>query len=191
MPLRKMVGLALAAVLAIGCLAAVPGCAAPTPEDAIRASLAQRLDGIKGLDEGFLGELQGDLDVDRFSEYGIDGMEFMKGYFEGFDYTIDSITVDGDTATATVTLQCKSFSQYRDKLTAAAKELVGDREKLASMSNDEVNAAYGALITQTLEDVENAPTSSFTITYQLNPDNDTWEPVNAVEHEISSAILTN
>lgn len=191
MALRKMVGLALAAVLAIGCLAAVPGCAAPTPEDAIRASLAQRLDGIKGLDEGFLGELQGDLDVDRFSEYGIDGMEFMKGYFEGFDYTIDSITVDGDTATATVTLQCKSFSQYRDKLTAAAKELVGDREKLASMSNDEVNAAYGALITQTLEDVENAPTSSFTITYQLNPDNDTWEPVNAVEHEISSAILTN
>lgn len=191
MALRKMVGLALAAVLAIGCLAAAPGCAAPTPEDAIRASLAQRLDGIKGLDEGFLGELQGDLDVDRFSEYGIDGMEFMKGYFEGFDYTIDSITVDGDTATATVTLQCKSFSQYRDKLTAAAKELVGDREKLASMSNDEVNAAYGALITQTLEDVENAPTSSFTITYQLNPDNDTWEPVNAVEHEISSAILTN
>lgn len=191
MALRKMVGLALAAMLAIGGLAAVPGCAAPTPEDAIRASLAQRLDGIKGLDEGFLGELQGDLDVDRFSEYGIDGMEFMKGYFEGFDYTIDSITVDGDTATATVTLQCKSFSQYRDKLTAAAKELVGDREKLASMSNDEVNAAYGALITQTLEDVENAPTSSFTITYQLNPDNDTWEPVNAVEHEISSAILTN
>ena len=191
MALKKIPAAACAALLMLTCLLGAAGCSAPTPEDAIRASLSQKLDGIKSLDDSFLTELQDDLDVNRFSEYGIDGKEFMKGYFEGFDYAIDSIVVDGDTATATVTLQCKSFSQYRDQLTAAAKELVGDRSKLASMSNDEVNAGYGALITQTLENVENAPTSSFTITYRLNGENDTWEPANAVEHEISSAILTN
>ena len=160
--LRPFAMLALAAALGCGLI----GCA-PAPEEAIRASLSEKLDDIKGLDEGFLRELQADMDIDRFGEYGIDGLEFMKAYLEGFDYSIDSVEVADGTATATVTLQCKSFSQYRDQLTAAAKELVGDRSKLASMSNDEVNAAYGALITQTLENVENAPTSSFTITFSI------------------------
>lgn len=188
---RSLAAAAMALALMGACLLGATGCVAPTPEDAIRSSLSQKLDGIKGLDDGFLSELQDDLDVDRFSEYGIDGTEFMRSYFDGFDYSIDDIVVDGDTATATVTLQCRSFSQYRDRLTEAAENLVGDREKLASMSNDEVNAAYGALITETLEGVENAPTAAFTITYKLDEDTSTWEPTNAVEYEISSAILTN
>ena len=132
-----------------------------------------------------------DMDVDCFSEYGIDGMEFMRAYLDGFDYSIDGIVVDEGSATATVTLQCRSFSQYRDALTAAAKDLVGDRSQLASLSNDEINASYGTLITDRIEGIGMAPTDPFTITYKLDESSSTWEPEGAVTHEVSSAILTN
>ena len=161
---------------------------APSPEEAIRASLAEKLDGIKGLDDAFLQELQVDMDVDRFSDYGIDGLEFMKAYLDGFDYSIDSVEVADGTATATVTLTCKSFSQYRDSLSAAAQELI-DGGALSTMGNDEINAAYGKLITERLDGIEAAPTESFAVTYEL--DGDAWEPTTALEHQISSAILTN
>ena len=189
-PWRALAAAALAAILALGALCLF-GCGAPTPEDAIRASLSQALDGIKNGDEAALEELAADMDVDRFSEYGIDSMEFMRAYLDGFDYSIDSIVVDEGSATATVTLQCRSFSQYRDALTAAAKDLVGDRSQLASLSNDEINASYGTLITDRIEGIGMAPTDPFAITYKLDESSSTWEPEGAVTHEVSSAILTN
>ncbi len=181
--LRPFAMLALAAALGCGLI----GCA-PAPEEAIRASLSEKLDDIKGLDEGFLRELQADMDIDRFGEYGIDGLEFMKAYLEGFDYSIDSVEVADGTATATVTLTCKSFSQYRERLAAAAQELIAG-DALSTMGNDEINAAYGKLITERLQGIESAPTQSFAVTYEL--DGDAWEPTTALEHQISSAILTN
>ena len=36
----------------------------------------------------------------------------MKAYFGGFDYRIDDVTVEGDTAKATITLTCKSYQDY-------------------------------------------------------------------------------
>lgn len=189
-PWRAFAAAVLCAILALGAIGLV-GCGAPTPEDAIRASLSQALDGIKNRDEASLEELAVDMDVDRLSEYGIDEMEFMRAYFDGFDYSIDDIVVDEATATATVTLQCRSFSQYRDALAAGAQELVGDRSKLASLSNDEVNAAYGALIIDRIGGIENAPTAPFSITYELDDSSSTWEPANAVGHEVASAVLTN
>ena len=46
----------------------------------------------------------------------------MKAYFGGFDYVIDDVTVDGDTATATVTLTCKSFDDYMNAVTDVGNE---------------------------------------------------------------------
>lgn len=181
--LRALAAMLLAAALS----AALVGCA-PTPEEAIRSSLSEELDAIKSLDEGFLGELEVGMDVGRFSEYGIDGMEFMKAYLDGFDYSIDSVEVDEATAAATVTITCKSFSQYRERLAAAAQELI-DGGALSTMGNDEINAAYGKLITERLEGIEAAPTESFAVTYEL--DGDAWEPTTALDRQISSAILTN
>ena len=44
----------------------------------------------------------------------------MKAYFGGFDYRIDDVTVEGDTAKATITLTCKSYQDYVDAITEAA-----------------------------------------------------------------------
>lgn len=182
-----MAATALLATLLIAGAAFLPACA-PDADNTLRGSLAQKLDGIKALDGGFIEELKADTDADLFSAYGLDGTEFMRAYLDGFDYSIDSIAIDGDTATATVTLTCKSFSGFQQKLTEGREALLAD-EELAAQGNDAVNARYRQLIMDSLAATPLAPTQPFTLTYQL--EGDTWTPVNAVEHEISSALLTN
>ncbi|MFR1167807.1 MAG: hypothetical protein ACLSDQ_09590 [Adlercreutzia equolifaciens] len=78
--------------------------------------------------------------------YGIDGVEFMKSYLSGFDYTIDSINVDGDSATAQITLTCKSYTGYLQALQTAVDEVTADPDALAALSNDEINQKIGEIV---------------------------------------------
>ena len=104
----------LAALLALSIgMVGLAGCSSGTSdEDAIRASLSSELDSIKNIDDAFVNEFSESIDMSQLSVYGIDGVEFMKSYLSGFDYTIDSINVDGDSATAQITLTCKSYTGY-------------------------------------------------------------------------------
>ena len=88
----------LAALLALSIgMVGLAGCSSGTSdEDAIRASLSSELDSIKNIDDAFVNEFSESIDMSQLSVYGIDGVEFMKSYLSGFDYTIDSINVDGD-----------------------------------------------------------------------------------------------
>ena len=103
-----LVALTALLTLSIG-MVGLAGCSGGTSdEDAIRASLASELDSIKNIDDAFVNEFSESIDMSQLSVYGIDGVEFMKSYLSGFDYAIDSINVDGDSATAQITLTCKS-----------------------------------------------------------------------------------
>ena len=96
-------------MLSIG-MVGLAGCSGgASDEEAIRASLASELDSIKNIDDAFVNEFSESIDMSQLSVYGIDGVEFMKSYLSGFDYAIDSINVDGDSATAQITLTCKSY----------------------------------------------------------------------------------
>ena len=111
-----LVVLAALLTLSIG-MVGLAGCSGGTSdEDAIRASLASELDSIKNIDDAFVNEFSESIDMSQLSVYGIDGVEFMKSYLSGFDYAIDSINVDGDSATAQITLTCKSYTGYLQAL---------------------------------------------------------------------------
>lgn len=84
--------------------------------------------------------------MSQLSVYGIDGVEFMKSYLSGFDYTIDSINVDGDSATAQITLTCKSYTGYLQALQTAVDEVTADPDALAALSNDEINQKIGEIV---------------------------------------------
>ena len=115
----------LAALLALSIgMVGLAGCSSGTSdEDAIRASLSSELDSIKNIDDAFVNEFSESIDMSQLSVYGIDGVEFMKSYLSGFDYTIDSINVDGDSATAQITLTCKSYTGYLQALQTAVDEV--------------------------------------------------------------------
>ena len=145
----------LAALLALSIgMVGLAGCSSGTSdEDAIRASLSSELDSIKNIDDAFVNEFSESIDMSQLSVYGIDGVEFMKSYLSGFDYTIDSINVDGDSATAQITLTCKSYTGYLQALQTAVDEVTADPDALAALSNDEINQKIGEIVIGSLDGV--------------------------------------
>ena len=168
------------------------GCSSGTSdEDAIRASLSSELDSIKNIDDAFVNEFSESIDMSQLSVYGIDGVEFMKSYLSGFDYTIDSINVDGDSATAQIALTCRSYTGYLQALQTAVDEVTADPDALAALSSQrlESNQKIGEIVIGSLDGVEPAATQPITITYTKV--DGTWEPASSTSGDIAAALMTN
>lgn len=188
--LTQVVYTVLAALLGIGLLSLV-GCGSSqqSDEELVRSSLSSELDSIKNLDEKFVNEISEAVDMSRLSLYGIDGMEFMRSYLEGFDYSIDSVTVDGETAQAQLTLTCKSYTGYQKALQAAVDNITANPDEIAGLSNDDINKKIGEIVIQSLDGVELKPTEPVTINYTKV--DDTWEAASSTSGDIAAALMTN
>ena len=170
---KAVLACATAALLAFGATA-LAGCGGQSAEDLIRNNLSAEFDQVKNLDEEFLNEVTADASTSGLEEFGIDAVELMKAYFGGFDYVIDDVTVDGDTATATVTLTCKSFDDYMNAVTDVAMSASSDTD-LGAATIEAVNA---------IEPVQIDPIE---IPYE-KVDN-TWEPTAEGEQALYSALF--
>lgn len=184
-----IVTLATLLALSIGMVGLASCSSGTSDEDAIRASLSSELDSIKNIDDAFVNEFSESIDMSQLSVYGIDGVEFMKSYLSGFDYTIDSINVDGDNATAQITLTCKSYTGYLQALQTTVDEVTADPDALAALSNDEINQKIGEIVIGSLDGVELAATQPITITYTKV--DGTWEPASSTSGDIAAALMTN
>ena len=119
-----------ACALAIGGVA-LSGCA--NEADQIKQQLTEELDGIKNLSDEALAEMEIAIDADSqeiFSEVGISIDDLMKSYLNGFDYSIGEVKVDGDTATAEVTLTAKTQADITAAMNAAIENI--DYDELVS-----------------------------------------------------------
>ncbi|WP_165171752.1 hypothetical protein [Adlercreutzia sp. ZJ242] len=187
MKMKKLTAvISLGALLAFS-LVALTGCGA-NDEQVIREAIADELDSYKTLDDEVVNTLIADMDADELSDYGIDGAEFIKSYLSGFDYTIDSVTVDGDTAEAVITMTCKSYSGYEKALEEAATSIMED-ESILKMSEEEVNALIGSTIMDALDSVEVAQTEPVTIEYTKS--GNVWEPAASTSNDVATALMTN
>lgn len=186
--MKKMIAaFAATALLAFSAVAFV-GCGGESDEDLIRGALTEELETIKTLDDATIAQMTGTMNTSTFATYGIDPSEFMKTYLEGFDYSIDSVTVDGDTAKATVTLTCKSFSAYESTLEANTKKAI-ETQDVASMNQTQINELVGKIMMDSLKEVQPVACDPITIEY-TNADG-AWTPTAASEQAISTALLTN
>lgn len=174
----------------LGAAVSLSGCSGEKSDDEIiRASLTSELDSIKNLDDSFVNELSESIDMSQLSVYGIDGVEFMKAYLGGFDYAIDSVTVDGDTAQAQITLTCKSYTGYQQALQNAVNQKIANPDELAGKSNDDINQEIGEIVIGSLDGVELAATQPITITYTR--DGEEWKPASSTSGDIAAALITN
>lgn len=190
MSIKKTLAAISASALLVFTLGVMAGCnSGPSDEEVIRQSLTEELDQIKNMDDEFINAMATDMDVDELATYGIDGVEFMKTYLDGFDYKIGDITVDGNKATAQVTLTCKSFTAYNQAVQQAATELATDTERLQAMTTDQLNQLLGQTVMDALAGVEVAETDQIDITFTKN--GNTWTPDAASEQKITTAMLTN
>lgn len=178
-----LVGLS-ATLLSFGALT-ITGCG-KSDEEVVREGVARELDQIKNMDPEFIESIAADSLGNQFEAYGIDTTEFMRTYFAGFDYTIDNVTVDGDTAVATVTLTCKSFTEIYTAITDKATELSTNSD-IGNMSEDEVNQLIGTTIMDAVGSVTATQTAPVDLTFQLN--GNTWEPTASCLSALENALF--
>ena len=178
-PIKTIVAACLAAVaLSVGALSL--GACGPSAEEVVRQGVADELERLKTHDEALLG-------VDQLATYGIDAKSFIAAYLDGFDYRIDEVKVDGDSATATVVLTCKKFDAFAQALTEATTELAED-EQTAELDADQINEKVGQLVLEALGSVE--PTESNPVELPFTRTDNAWGPASGAEQALSTALFS-
>ena len=170
---RAIVGALCAALALVGGLV-LTGCSGANPEEAIRADLTTNFDEIKNLDDAAIEELAEEMGSTGLEDYGVDTADLITSMAEGFDYTIDSITVNDDAATASVTVTSKSMSELMDvdpdTMTADLLSAIASGEVDAT-DDDSVNAWTGEYMMNLVDAIEPSE-KSLELTY-VNGD-DGW-----------------
>ena len=142
--------------------------------------------GIKNLIR-YQQNLAADSGVDQLATYGIDAKSFIAAYLDGFDYRIDEVKVDGDSATATVVLTCKKFDAFAQALTEATTALAEDGQT-AELDADQINEKVGQLVLEALGSVE--PTESNPVELPFTRTDNAWGPASGAEQALSTALFS-
>lgn len=185
-PLAKAALLALAAALAATMLMGLTACGGESAEDVIRKGVTEELESIKNLDQAALDEIMAGTGTASagLEEYGVDMEEFCRTWLDGFDYSVDDVTVDGDKATVKVTITCKSLMEgvniFMEKVTA----LTEDPDAM-SQSMDELNKQMGPMLMEAIGEAP-AETNTVDLPYVLN--GNTWEPGTGFDAALSEAF---
>lgn len=181
----KVLSCSITAVLALSVGLVLGACSGPSPEEAIREDLTANLDRVKELDDATVEELVGSMGTLGLETYGIEASDVVRSLLDGFDYTIDDITVDdeGTSAVASVSVTCKSASDFTERINQAATdlatELMNDPSGLELLSDeDALNARIGEVVMETLDEVELQQTS---IEIDYSKTDDGWTASDASE----------
>lgn len=104
----KALTCSITAVLALSVGLVLGACSGPSPEEVIREDLTANLDRVKELDDATVEELVSSMGTIGLETYGIEASDVVRSLLDGFDYTIDDITVDdeGTSAVASVSVTC-------------------------------------------------------------------------------------
>ena len=181
----KVLTCSITAVLALSVGLVLGACSGPSPEEVIREDLTANLDRVKELDDATVEELVGSMGSLGLETYGIEASDVVRSLLDGFDYTIDDITVDdeGTSAVASVSVTCKSASDFTERINQAATdlatELMNDPSGLELISDEEaLNARIGEVVMETLDEVELQQTS---IEIDYSKTDDGWTASDASE----------
>lgn len=183
MKLKKILGVfALSAVLVCS-LGGVVGCS--NSEQMIRQGTAEMLDHYKNIDETVLEEASAALSETEAKAMGLTYEEMLQSMLDGFDYTIDSVNVDGDTAEAVVTITSKNLQGMTDEVEKLQSEMMSNTE-LQKQGTDALLKWYGEKM---MEYMNNAPIEThepLTLDYVLK--DKTWELTSSSQKALENFI---
>lgn len=135
---KRLVPTAAMAVLATVTLTACGG-----PESAIRDDLTTQLEAIKQGDDSITSGIEANAG-DNLASLGIDTDEFVSKYLEGFEYTVDDVSIKDGVATAKATITCKSLGDimtdfkddYYKRLDSLDVAELSDEDALKQLAGD-------------------------------------------------------
>lgn len=171
-------------VVALACTlgTTLVGCGA-SEEDKVKEAISTELDLVKNNDAATIEELEGSFSS-QFSQLGIESNDFISSWLEGFDYSIDSVTIDGDSAEANVTITAK---QLVPVLSAWQTDFEGYVAENASLGYSELMKQAGSSF---MEDLNAAEPTTSTVTLPLQKSSDgTWTLTSEASTEFSNVIV--
>lgn len=172
--------------MAFGCLA-LAGCSSPeNDEAAIKEALTAQFDRLKSLDDETVDEISQAIGSSELTKLGIAPADFAKAFLDGFDYSVQDVKVDGDSATATVTITCKSLKAFETSLNTMADEYIKD-EANWEKSESQIYEEIGAKTMDTLKTVPTVTTSP--IELKLTKSSGEWTTDSSSDSAITNAMI--
>lgn len=170
MKLAKSIAAAGVAAMMVFTLGTFTGCNVNEEnEEVIRNSITEEFEPYKNHDSSIINQIQSENAV-ALATIGIDGKEYAEALLNGFDYSIEDVTVDGKNASVTMIITQKDIDE--DEAEAIMTGLAEDPE-FVNMSMDERKALISEKIFEYINSVEAAPQDPVTIDFVMN--GNTWE----------------
>lgn len=184
--MKKKLLLAPLMAALVACVVLLSGCGGPSVEELITNDLTSQFDEIKNGGDDFLSGLE-EASGDEFEQLGIDPKEYAKSYLEGFDYKIGDVTVDEDkgTATAEVTITCKSMNKIVEDFATQYQEKIAALDTMPS--EDELYKMAGQVMVDVTKAAETKDTK-VTFKYSANEDNE-WSADDSATTEMMNAMM--
>ncbi len=185
--MKKKLLLAPLMAALVACVVLLSGCGGPSVEELITNDLTSQFDEIKNGGDDFLSGLE-EASGDEFEQLGIDPKEYAKSYLEGFDYKIGDVTVDEDkgTATAEVTITCKSMNKIVEDFATQYQEKVAALD--TTPSEDDLYKMAGQVMVDVTKAAKTKDTK-VTFKYSANEDNE-WSADDSATTEMMNAMMS-
>lgn len=185
--MKKKLLLAPLMAALVACVVLLSGCGGPSVEELISNDLTSQFDEIKNGGDDFLSGLE-EASGDEFEQLGIDPKEYAKSYLEGFDYKIGDVTVDEDkgTATAEVTITCKSMNKIVEDFATQYQEKIAALDTMPS--EDDLYKMAGQVMVDVTKAAKTKDTK-VTFKYSANEDNE-WSADDSATTEMMNAMMS-
>lgn len=175
----------LALALAVG----LSGCG-NNDEELIRTSVTEVMEVFKNPTPENLQEYIDDTDVDtsELEQYGIDLNEFLVHCFKHFDYTINDVKIDGDTATVDVTVTNADVQKAMEEATNAVMGNLNNYSDLLTAEDGEQQfmKIFFDEVYQQLDASEELVTNDTTL--KLNKTDGEWDVDKEALDDVVSAM---
>ena len=166
--LRRIMSSLMCCMLALGVALGLAGCG-NNAEKLIRADVEEAMEIFKNPTKEKLQPYleKSGADLGELSEYGIDIYEFCEHAFKHFDYNIDSVKVDGDTATVKLTVRNANLTDAVTKVTEDITSNIGDYAEYFTGEDSEAEL-YRVIFSKVYDELDKATEtveSEATLTY--------------------------
>lgn len=190
---QRVLVLAIAGVLGLGAAWGLTGCSAD--ESVIRFGIDQDLSVFKDPTEENLKEYisrLGNADPEVVEASAKDMAELSKHLLRGFDYTIDSVTVNGTVATADITITNVDVAHAYETAFGSEEALKNDPEVQAFKESGDAegyNQWFLAKFYDALD--QETQTTSSKVTMRFSKEGNDWHAEPESIEELSRAIYGN
>lgn len=182
-----VVGIALAALAVVAIFLVVtfvvPGIGGGSPDQAVEAVVAERLDAFKNGDDDAIEEVSdiindGWMDLaygSTLEDCGTDSTEYARVMLDGFDYTIDGVDVDESAGTAEVevTVTSRDVFEVIDNFEYML-DAYQSSDEYAYTTVDQDLERYGTMLIEAANNADLSSDNSFTLTLEEDGDGE-WE----------------